>query len=79
MVPRQIHRRRLFSRRCERIDGGFFGVPGASMLSIRIELLDHPESFDFCNAGGEDALGVAASLDAVCRTCQNRSTLLALF
>jgi hypothetical protein len=76
--PRQIHRCRLFSRRCEQIDGGYFGVPGASMFSIKIELFDHPAIFDLCNAGGEDALGVAVSLDAVCRTCQNRSTLLAL-
>ena len=79
IVPRQIRRCRLFSRRCEQIDGGSCGVPGASMLSIKIELFDYPAIFNLCNPGGEDALGVAASLEAVCRTCQNRSTLLALF
>jgi hypothetical protein len=79
IVPRQIHRCQLISRRYEQIDGDFFGVPGASMLSIKIELFDYPAIFYLCNAGGEDALGVAASLEAVCLTCQNRSTLFALF
>ena len=79
IVLTQIHRFQLFSRRYEQIDGGFFGVPGASMFSIKIELFDHPASFDLCNASDEDVLDVAVSLDAVCRTCQNRSTLLALF
>src|ERR1700722_12599675 len=41
--------------------------------------INHPANLDLCNAGGEDALGVAASLEAVCRTCQNRRTRLALF
>jgi hypothetical protein len=35
IVPTQIHRFQLFSRRCEQIDGGFFGIPGASMFSIK--------------------------------------------
>ena len=79
MFPRRCHRCEPFSRRCAQIDGCSFGIPEASIHSIKIEFVLHPTIFDLCNAGDGDAEGVAASLEAVCRTCQNRRTLLALF
>lgn len=62
MFPRQSHRRGPFLRRCVQIYGCSFGIPDASILSIKIELFDHPAIFVLCNARGDDESFVRAGV-----------------